>query len=79
MNFPYWFEATMVVLLIVGGFLFVIAKDKNLKIIPEFIKGAYERLRDMLLYNIEDRQAYNENAEQRKADEEYKKKMKEKK
>ena len=76
---PYWFEWRLVVALIVGGFLFVIWKDKNLKAIPEFFKGAYERLRDMLIYRIEDREAYDANAEQRKKDEEYKKQMKKKK
>lgn len=55
---PYWLEWRLVVALIVGGFIFVIWKDKNLKAIPEFFKGAYERLRDMLIYRIEDREAY---------------------
>jgi hypothetical protein len=76
---PYWLEWRLVVVLIVGGFLFVIWKDKNLKAIPEFFKGAYERLRDMLIYRIEDREAYDANKEQREADEAYKKKLKEKK
>lgn len=58
---PYWLEWRLVVALIVGGFLFVIWKDKNLKAIPEFFKGAYERLRDMLIYRIEDREAYEAN------------------
>lgn len=59
MNFPYWLEATMVVILFVGGFLFVIYKDNgNLRIIPEAFKGFFLRLRDMFLYNIEDRETY---------------------
>ena len=74
---PYWLEWRLVVALIVGGFIFVIWKDKNLKAIPEFFKGAYERLRDMLIYRIEDREAYEANREQREADEAYKKTMKE--
>ena len=76
---PYWLEWRLVVILIVGGFLFVVWKDKNLKAIPEFIKGAYERLRDMLIYRIEDRDAYDANKEQREADEAYKKQMKKEK
>ena len=76
---PYWLEWRLVVVLIVGGFLFVIWKDKNLKAIPEFFKGAYERLRDMLIYRIEDRETYEANREQRKKDEEYKKSLKKKK
>lgn len=74
---PYWLEWRLVVALIVGGFIFVIWKDKNLKAIPEFFKGAYERLRDMLIYRIEDREAYEANREQREADEAYKKALKE--
>lgn len=76
---PYKMESILVVALIVGAFIFVIAKDKNLKAIPEFFKGAYERLRDMFIYRIEDREAYDANKEQREADERYKKEMKEKK
>ena len=76
---PYWLEWRLVVILFVGVFLFVVWKGngKSLSIIWDFIKGAYERLRDMFLYNIEDREAYEANAEQRKADEEYKKALKE--
>lgn len=80
MNIPYWFEATMVVLLIVGGFLFVIWKDQgSLKIIPEAIKGFFVRLYEIFFLGIADRDAYDANKEQREADEAYKKKLKEKK
>lgn len=78
---PYWLEWRLVVVLFVGGFLYAVwrGNGKSFSIIWDFIKGAYERLRDMFLYNIEDREAYNENAEQRKQDEEYKKELKKKK
>lgn len=41
---PYWLEWRLVVVLIVGGFLFVIWKDKNLKAIPEFFKGGLRKI-----------------------------------
>ena len=80
MNIPYWLEATLVIILFVGGFLFVVYKEEgNLRIIPTAFKEFFLRLRDMFLYRIEDREAYNENREQREKDEEYKKQMKKKK
>lgn len=80
MNFPYWLEVTIVLLIFVGGFLFVIWKDQgNLKIIPEAIKGFFVRLYEIFFLGIADRDAYDANKEQREADEAYKKKLKEKK
>lgn len=81
MNIPYWLEWRLFVALFVGGFLYVVwrGNGKSFSIIWDFIKGAYERLRDMFLYRIEDREAYNENREQREKDEEYKKSLKKKK
>lgn len=81
MNIPYWLEWRLVVILFVGVFLFVVWKGngKSLSIIWDFLKGAYERLRDMFLYNIEDRDAYEANKGQREADEKYKAELKKKK
>lgn len=42
-------------------------------------KDFFVKLWDSIVYKIEDREAYDANAEQRKADEEYKKILKEKK
>lgn len=42
-------------------------------------KDFFVKLWDSIVYKIEDREAYDANAEQRKKDEEYKKKLKEKK
>ena len=79
MNFPYWLEVTLVIIIFVGGFLFVIWKDQgSLKIIPEAIKGFFVRLYEIFFLGIADRDAYDANAEQRKKDEEYKKQMKKK-
>ena len=77
---PYWLEVTIVLLLFVGGFLFVIWKDRgSLKIIPEAFVGFFKRLYEIFFLGIADRDAYDANAEQRKKDEEYKKQMKKKK
>jgi len=80
MNFPYWLEVAIVLLVFVGGFLFVIWKDQgSLKIIPEAFVGFFKRLYEIFFLGIADRDAYDANAEQRKKDEEYKKQMKKKK
>ena len=80
MNIPYWLEATLVIILFVGGFLFVIYKDNgNLKIIPQAFGEFFRRLWDMFFHNIEDRDAYEANKEQREADEKYKAELKKKK
>lgn len=77
---PYWLEVVLVILIFVGGFLFVIWKDQgNLKIIPEAIKGFFVRLYEIFFPGIADKDTYDANAEQRKADEEYKRNMKKKK
>ena len=79
-SFPYWLEATLVIILFVGGFLFIIWKDNgNLKIIPEAFGDFFRRLYLMFFKNIENEEAYKENEAQRKADEEYKKELKKKK
>lgn len=79
-SFPYWLEATLVIILFVGVFLFVIWKDNgNLKIIPEAFGDFFRRLYLMFFKNIENEEAYDANKEQRKKDEEYKKELKEKK
>ena len=76
---PYWLEWRLVVVLFVGVFLAVIWIDQgSLKIIPESIWGFFKRLWNMFAHNIEDEEAYKENEAQRKADEEYKKKLKKK-
>ena len=81
MNFPYWLEATLVIILFVGGFLFVVWKDNDgsLKIIPQAFKEFFHRLYNMFFRNIEDEEAYNANKEQREADEKYKAELKKKK
>jgi len=80
MNFPYWLEVTLVIIIFVGGFLFVIWKDQgSLKIIPEAIKGFFVRLYEIFFLGIADRDVYDANKEQREADEAYKKQMKKKK
>lgn len=75
---PYWLEATLVVILFVGIFLFVVWKDNDgsLRIIPQAFKEFFHRLYLMLFKNIENEEAYNANKEQREADEAYKKKLK---
>lgn len=79
-SFPYWLEATLVIILFVGGFLFIIWKDNgNLKIIPEAFGDFFRRLYLMFYKNIENEEAYKENEALRKADEEYKKQLKKKK
>lgn len=79
-SFPYWLEATLVIILFVGGFLFIIWKDNgNLKIIPEAFGDFFRRLYLMFFKNIENEEAYDANKEQRKADEAYKKELKKKK
>lgn len=79
-SFPYWLEATLVVVLFVGVFLFVIWKDTgSLKIIPQAFGEFFHRLYLMFFKNIENEEAYKENEAQRKADEEYKKELKKKK
>lgn len=79
-SFPYWLEATLVIILFVGVFLFVIWKDNgNLKIIPEAFGDFFRRLYLMFFKNIENEEAYDANKEQREADEAYKKELKKKK
>lgn len=79
--FPYWLEASFVVLAMGGIFLFIIWKDNDgsLRIIPQAFGDFFKRLWNMFAHNIEDEEAYKENEAQRKADEAYKKKLKEKK
>lgn len=81
MNIPYWIEATLVIILFVGGFLFVVWKDNDgsLRIIPKAFGEFLRRLWDMFFHNIEDRDAYEANREQREADEKYKAELKKKK
>ena len=77
---PYWLEVTIVIILFVGCFLFVVWKSEgNLWFIPESFAMFFKKLYNMLFRNIEDEEAYKANEEQRKKDEEYKKKLKEKK
>lgn len=78
---PYWLEWRLVVILFVGAFLFVVWKDNDgsLGIIPQSFYEFFRKLYNMIFRRIEDEDAYNENAEQRKADEEYKKSLKKKK
>ena len=74
---PYWLEWRLVVVLFVGVFLAVIWIDQgSLRIIPESIWEFIKRLWDMFFHNIEDREVYEANREQREADEKYKKAMK---
>lgn len=74
---PYWLEVTLVIILFVGGFLFVIWKDQgSLKIIPEAIKGFFVRLYEIFFLGIADKDAYEANKEQREIDEAYKKELK---
>lgn len=75
---PYWLEATLVVILFVGAFLFVVWKDNDgsLGIIPRAFYDFFKKLYNMLFKNIEDEEAYNANKEQREADEAYKKELK---
>ena len=81
MNIPYWIEATLVIILFVGGFLFVVWKDNDgrLRIIPKAFGEFFRRSWDMFFHNIEDRDAYEANREQREADEKYKAELKKKK
>ena len=81
MNFPYWLEATLVVVVIVGVFLYIVwrGQGKSLRIIPEGFGGFFKRLWNMFAHNIEDEEAYNANKGQREADETYKKELKSKK
>lgn len=78
---PYWLEWRLVVVLFVGGFLFVVWKDNDgsLGIIPRSFYDFFKRLWNMFAHNIEDEEAYNANKEQREADEAYKKELKKKK
>lgn len=80
-SFPYWLEATLVIILFVGGFLFIIWKDNDgsLRIIPEAFGDFFRRLYLMFFKNIENEEAYDANKEQREADEAYKKELKKKK
>lgn len=80
-SFPYWLEATLVIILFVGGFLFIVWKDNDgsLRIIPEAFGDFFRRLWNALWNKVEDEEAYKENEAQRKADEEYKKNLKKKK
>jgi hypothetical protein len=75
---PYWLEWRLVVVLFVGGFLFVVWKDNDgsLGIIPRSFYDFFKRLWNMFAHNIEDEEAYNANKEQREADEAYKKELK---
>lgn len=75
---PYWLEWRLVVILFVGCFLFVVWKDNDgsLGIIPKSFYEFFKKLYNMIFRRIEDEDAYNENAEQRKADEAYKKNLK---
>lgn len=80
MNFPYWLEVVIVLVIFIGGFLYVIWKDQgSLKIIPEAIKGFFVRLYEIFFLGIADRDVYDANKEQREADEAYKKQMKKEK
>lgn len=77
---PYWLEWRLIVILFVGIFLFVIWKEEgSLWIIPKSFYELFKKLYNMIFRHIEDEEAYNANKEQREADEEYKKKLKEKK
>lgn len=80
-SFPYRLEATLVVVVIVGVFLYIVwrGQGKSLRIIPEGFGGFFKKLYNMLFKHIEDEEAYKENEAQRKADEEYKKELKKKK
>ena len=79
-SFPYWLEATLVIILFVGLFLAVVWIDQgSLRIIPEAFGDFFRRLYLMFFKNIENEEAYKENEAQRKADEEYKKELKKKK
>lgn len=79
-SFPYWLEATLVIILFVGLFLAVVWIDQgSLRIIPEAFGDFFRRLYLMFFKNIENEEAYKENEAQRKADEEYKKQLKKKK
>lgn len=74
---PYWLEVTLVIVLFVGGFLFVVWKEEgNLWFIPESFAIFFKKLYNMIFRKIEDEEAYNANKEQREADEAYKKELK---
>lgn len=74
---PYWLEVTLVIILFVGGFLFVVWKSEgSLKIIPDTIIGGFKRLYEILFLGIADKDAYEANKEQREKDEAYKKELK---
>lgn len=79
--FPYWLEASLVVLVMVGIFLFVVWKDNDgsLGIIPKSFYDAFKLLWNMLVHNIEDEEAYKQNEAQREADKKYKQAKKKKK
>lgn len=79
-SFPYWLEATLVIILFVGLFLAVVWIDQgSLRIIPEAFGDFFRRLWNALWNKVEDEEAYKENEAQRKADEAYKKELKKKK
>lgn len=79
--FPYWLEASLVVLVMVGIFLFVVWKDNDgsLGIIPKSFYDAFKLLWNMLVHNIEDEEVYRQNEAQREADKKYKQAKKKKK
>lgn len=79
--FPYWLEASLVVLAMVGIFLFVVWKDNDgsLGIIPKSFYDAFKLLWNMLVHNIEDEEVYKQNEAQREADRKYKEAKKKKK
>lgn len=80
MNFPYWLEVAIVIILFVGGFLYVVWKEEgNLWFIPESFAMFFKKLYNMIFRRIEDEDAYNANKEQREKDEAYKKSLKNKK
>lgn len=76
---PYWLEWRLVVILIVGAFLFVIYKEEgSLKIIPESFASFFKKLYNMLFRRIEDEEAYKANEEERRKNKEYIKNKKKK-
>lgn len=77
---PYWLEWRLVVILIVGAFLFVIYKEEgSLMIIPKSFATFAKKLYNMIFRHIEDEEAYEANKDEREANEKYIKEQKAKK
>jgi hypothetical protein len=74
-----WESISHIIFLVFFAFVFIVFIKYN--VFVELAKGTWEMLVKLwdAFHGIEDREAYDANAEQRKKDEEYKKQMKKKK